>query len=260
VDLGLRDRVVVIGGSSRGIGRATAEAFAAEGARVVLNGRDEAALEEAREAVGHIPGTEVEAVVADLSSDAGARGLIDRAMERFGRIDVLVSNAGGPPAGAFETLTDEQWLAGFDLVVLSTVRLIRAALPHLRETRGSIVVINSTAALNPVHPLTLSNVLRPAQLGVARTLTPELAESGIRINEVGPGLIWTDRQRYLTEVRAERSGVSLEDEQRRALAGVPLGRYGRPQDIARTAVFLASSAAEYITGQIVMVDGGRFPS
>ncbi|HZS94455.1 MAG TPA: SDR family oxidoreductase [Chloroflexota bacterium] len=259
MDLGLRDRVAIVGGSSKGIGRATAEVLASEGAKVVINGRDPEALETTCAEIAKT-GAELEAVPADVSTEQGARHLIDRAVERFGRIDILVTNAGGPPAGSLESLTDQQWLDGFELVVLTMVRLIRAALPHLRESQGSIVAVNSMAALHAVGALTISNVVRPAQLGVARTLVRELAESNIRINEVGPGLILTDRQRYLATVRAHAAGISIEEEMRQVVAGVPLKRYGSPEDLGRLVAFLASPAAAYITGQLVLVDGGLVPS
>lgn len=256
MDLSLRDRVVVVAASSEGIGKAIAHVFAREGARVVINGRRPDVLERAAEELRQATGASIEPVAGDLTQPAACQLLIDRAMERFGSLHALVTNAGGPPAMSFEALDDDAWYAALDLTLLSVVRLIRAALPHLRATRGSIVNITSTSVKQPIPGLVLSNTIRPGVVGLGKTLAHELADAGVRINDVGPGSIWTGRQEYLAQARAQREGIPLETVLEQAEAGIPMRRFGTPEEVANLVVFLSSSAASYITGTTVLVDGG----
>lgn len=256
MDLDLRDRVAVVAASSAGIGRAVAEVFAREGARVVMNGRREDVLTQAAREIAETTGAQIETVPGDLTRAEDCQRLIDRAVGRFGAIDALVTNAGGPPSRSFEDLEDDDWRAAVDLTLMSVVRLIRAALPHLRRSRGSIVNVTSIAVKQPHPGLVLSNSIRPGIVGLGKTLAQDLAEAGIRVNDVGPGLIWTDRQRYLTDVRARQEGIPVEEIVRRQEATVPMRRYGTPEEVANLIVFLSSSRAGYITGTTVMVDGG----
>lgn len=258
MDLGIRDTVAVVAASSRGIGRATAELFAREGAHVVLNGRREDVLRQTAEEIHVATGATVEPVTGDMAESADVNRLVERALERFGAIHSLVVNAGGPPSKSFEQLSDEEWLAGFELTMMSAVRLIRAALPALRETRGAIVVITSTSVKQPVPGLLLSNSIRPGVVGLAKSLATDLAGEGVRVNDVGPGSVWTDRQEYLTRARSEAQGISEEEVKRRAGAAIPMGRFGTPEEVANLIVFLCSPAAAYITGQTILVDGGLY--
>jgi 3-oxoacyl-[acyl-carrier protein] reductase len=258
MDLGLDGTVAVVGGSSQGLGRAVAELFAREGASVVLNGRRTDVLERAAHEIQSSTGAQVEAIPGDLSRAADCDGLIDGAMRRFGRIDSLVTNAGGPPARRFEEITDEDWQAALDLTFMSAVRVIRSALPHLRETKGSIVNITSISVKQPIAGLILSNSIRPGIVGLGKTLADELAAANVRVNDVAPGLIWTDRQQYLTGVRAQNQGISVDDAVKETAASIPMRRYGTADEVANLVVFLSSRAASYITGTTVLVDGGMY--
>lgn len=257
MDLGLKGKVAVVAASSAGIGRATAQVFGREGARVVINGRRADVLHATAAEIA-ATGAEVEAVVADLTTAAGCDDLVQRAVNRFGGIDALVTNAGGPPSKPFAEISDEEWHAAFDLTMMSGVRLMRAALPQLRASRGSIVNITSISVKQPIPGLILSNSIRPGVVGLGKTLAEELAGEGVRVNDVGPGSVWTDRQQYLVRTRAERKGTSVEAEIQQIEQGIPMKRMGTPEEVANLVVFLCSPAAGYITGSTILVDGGAY--
>jgi 3-oxoacyl-[acyl-carrier protein] reductase len=258
MDLGLRNKVAVVAASSGGIGRAVAEVFAQEGARVVVNGRHEETLSATAQEIREKTGAEVEAVVGDVARPDDCDRLIEQAVSRFGGIDALFTNAGGPPSKPFEDLTDDDWESAFNLTLMSAVRLMRSALPHLRQSRGAVVNLTSISVKQPVPELILSNSLRPGVVGLGKSLSELWAADGIRVNDVGPGLIWTDRQRYLADVRAKNAGVSMDEMMKRQEATIPLGRFGTPEEVANLVVFLCSPAAAYITGMTIMVDGGLY--
>ncbi len=257
MDLKLTGQVALVTAASKGLGRATAAQLAAEGARVMISSRGEEQLAETAAQIAEATGAEVGYCPADVSAAADVRRLLEETQRRFGGVDVLVSNAGGPPAGRFDDLDDEAWQAAFELNLLSAVRLIRGVLPAMRsKSYGRIVNIASSSVKQPLENLLLSNTFRLGVVGLAKTLAAELAPDGILINTLGPGRIATDRVASLDAARAAASGMSVEEVRAQAEQAIPLGRYGTPEEFGQVAAFLASGANTYLTGQTFLVDGG----
>lgn len=258
MDLGLADRVALVAASSRGLGRAVAEELAAEGAHVVMCARGPVALEEAATSVDSLGSGEVEAVAADLAEAEGMARVVDAAFERFGRVDVLVNNAGGPPAGPFEAHSLDAWRRAVRLNLESAIELTRAVLPGMKERGwGRIVNITSVAVKEPVDGLILSNSVRAAVTGFARTLANEVAPYGVTVNNALPGYTRTDRLTELADSLSEQRGVPRERVEADWEAAIPMGRLGEPREFAALVAFLASGRASYITGRSITVDGGR---
>ena len=260
MDLGLRDRVAAVAGSSRGIGRAIALALAQEGASVVVSGRTASTVEDAASEIV-AAGYHAIGVVCDVSTPQGAQQLISEAVSRFARLDVLVTNAGGPPAGNFDQLSDEAFQKAFETNFMSAARLVRAALPHLQRSNAARVVnVQSTAVREPIAMLTLTNSIRPSVVGLAKDLANWLGPQQITVNTILVGPTLTDRLKYTIGARARARGVPESDLWDEYLRLVPLGRFGAPGDIAGLVAFLASSRAGWITGTVIPVDGGRIRS
>ena len=261
MDLGLRDRVALVGGSSRGLGKASALALAQEGARVTVCARDQEQLEATAVEIREKTGSEILAVAADLTSQEGVEAVVSQTVETFGGLDVLVANSGGPAPGVFGDLDDDAWRQGFEVVTLSFVRFVRAALPHMRARRwGRIIAIQSLSVKEPVPFLDLSNGIRPGVAGLAKALMPDLARDGITINLVLPGMFLTSRINPALIDEPEVLDPALEAELAPLAQTVPMGRLGHPRELASLVAFLASERASYITGAAYQVDGGRIRS
>ncbi len=249
MDLGLTGARALIGGGSGGLGGAIAQALRDEGARTGLIGRPGEKLQAAAERLG---GT---AVPADLATPDGPRQAVDAAVTAFGGLDLLVVNSGGPPPGRFDELDEATWQAAIDGTLWSAIRLLRAALPHLREGRDpAILVILSSSAREPIPGLTTSNLIRPGLAGLIKSLVTEIVP--VRINGLAPGRLQTDRIAQIDAALAASSNIPVEDIQKRTVERIPLGRYGDPLELGRVGAFLLSPAASYVTGAIVPVDGG----
>jgi 3-oxoacyl-[acyl-carrier protein] reductase len=257
VDLGLRGRVALVAASSRGLGRAIAEELAAEGMSVVMCAREEARLREAAREVAAAAGTLVVPVVADVSKKGEARRLAEEALRAMGRVDVVVTNSGGPAPGTFDSTPAEAWQGAFDILLASAVELIRAVLPGMKERGfGRVLNVTSITVKQPVENLILSNSLRAAVTGMARTLASEVAAHGITVNNLLPGYTKTERLTELAEASGARQGISPPEFYARLEKDIPARRLGEPRELAALAAFLASERAGYITGQSIAVDGG----
>lgn len=249
MDLGLSGKRALVGGGAGGIGGGIAGVLAAEGARLVLVGRTAATLE------ARAMELDAGACVADLATPGGPAAAVADTVAQLGGLDLLVVNSGGPPPGTFETTSEDEWERAIAGTLQSTLRLIRAALPHLRAGTGPAIVVNlSSSVREPLPGLTTSNVLRPGLAGLIKNLAFEIVP--IRINGVAPGRFDTARVEHLDGRRAEADGTSIEEVRRATESRIPLGRYGDPAEMGRVAAFLLSPAASYVTGAIVPVDGG----
>ena len=254
MDLGLQDKVALVMAASKGLGRACAAALAAEGARVTIGARGAQALEKTAQEIQKATGSRVLAIPTDVTRAEDVEAIVAATVREFGRIDILVNNAGGPPAGNFASFGDAHWQAAFELNLLSTVRLVRQVLPHMRKTgSGRIITIVSTSVKQPIDGLLLSNAIRSGVVGLAKTLSVELAPDNITVNNVCPGRIFTDRLRQIYHVNEE---VSEEAALKAMAQEIPMGRVGKPEELGALVAFLASRQAAYITGTTIQVDGG----
>jgi 3-oxoacyl-[acyl-carrier protein] reductase len=262
MELQLGDKIAMVAAASKGMGRACAVGFAREGARVSICARGADELQRTAREIGEQTGAEVLAVPTDVTRADQIQAWVDRTVEHFGGVDILVTNAGGPPNGTWESFqSDEPWQQAFELNLLSTIRMIRAVVPSMRERGGGrILNIQSTSVKAPINGLILSNTIRPGVVGLAKTLSRELAQDNILINTVAPGRIYTDRLRGGISYRARTRGTTEEEEARESAKDIPLQRFGSPEEFADMVVFLASARASYVTGSTIAVDGGLLQS
>jgi 3-oxoacyl-[acyl-carrier protein] reductase len=257
MELGLKGRVAVVAGSSRGLGRAIADALAAEGVDLVINSRSADRLAAVKAEIIDATGARVEAVACDLTPPDGAAKLIRAAREAFGRVDILVTNTGGPPAGMFEDHSPEVWRDAIAQNFESVVNLVRAALPGMKERKwGRIVNVTSISVKQPVEGLILSNAIRAGVTGFAKTISNEVASYNVTVNNVLPGYTRTERLVHLAEAVSERDGKTIDEVYEGWAAEVPMGRLAEPPEVGAVAAFLCSEQASYVTGQSIAVDGG----
>jgi len=259
MDLGLKGRGVIVASSSERIGRATAEAFAREGAQVAMCARTETTLRQAADFIRSQTGTEVFAEPVDVTDGGAVLNFVEHVAKRFGRIDVCVTNAGGPPAKNFLSISSDEWRKAIDMNLMSVVHLAKAVLPHMQRHRwGRIITITSVTVKQPVAELILSNSVRAAVVGLVKSLSNEFGKEGILVNNVAPGYTATERLKELAGVRALAAGVAPEQIYQSWAAATPVKRLGQPGEIADVILWLASERASYVTGQTVLADGGIY--
>lgn len=257
MDLGLKGKVAMVAGASRGLGYAVAEALAREGAIVSISSSNRASIDEAAGRLTSDGATAMGTVVDVRRADQiAAWG--QQTIERFGGVDLLFTNGGGPPTGAAVSFDDAAWQSAADLLLFSAIRMVRAAVPSMKQRGGgSILMSTSGSVKEPIPNLGLSTVLRASVSALAKTLALELAADRIRVNQIIPGRIDTDRVRHLDDLAGKKAGTSADEAKKRSIAAIPAGRYGEPPEYGRVAAFLLSDAASYMTGATVQVDGGQ---
>ena len=259
MNLGLKDRVALVAASSQGIGRATAEAFAAEGCRVAMCARNQQTLRAAADEIRKQYNIDVLAEAFDVTNADAVTNFVADVAKKFGSIDICITNAGGPPAKGFLAATLGEWQRALDMNFLSTVYFAREVIPHMQRKRwGRIITLTSITTKQPVADLVLSNAVRAAVVGLVKSLANEFGKDGILVNNVGPGFTATDRLKELAVARSSASGKSEQEIFDGWAADAPLKRLGEPREVAETIVWLASESASYITGQTVLVDGGIY--
>ena len=252
MDLGIRGKTALVTASSKGLGRACAEALAAEGVDLVMTARTQGPLTQAAAAIAQTHSVRTHAVACDIATEEGCRQAVDAAREHFNRLDILITNTGGPDRADFATATDDQWLAGVNATLMNVVRLVRAAASLMQANSwGRIVNIASVTARQPIKNLTISNALRPAIVGLAKDLADDLAPLGITINTLCPGMHKTDRLAHVAP-----QGEPLDDFYARLATNIPVGFIGEPADFGAAVAFLCSQHARYITGTTLTIDGG----
>jgi len=261
MDLGLRGKIALVAGASKGLGYGVAHALAEEGAIVSMSSRDGESIAHAAGKIERETGAHVFAMAADVRSADAIDRWIRSTIDRFGGVDLLMTNSGGPPAGAAISFDDLAWQEAADLLLFSALRMVRAAVPSMQGRGGGAILMSTSASVKePIPNLGLSTVLRASVSALAKTLALELAPSKIRVNQIIPGRIDTDRVRQLDEINGKKQGLSPDEAKAKAVAAIPFGRYGDPMEFGRVGAFLLSDAASYMTGATVQVDGGLIHS
>lgn len=258
MDLQLRGRVAAVAAASSGLGKATALELAKEGARVAICSRGQDRIRQAAQELAEVSGSEIFPIAADVSTKAGCNHFIAEATNHYGGLDILITNAGGPPAGPAEQITDEQWLSAIDLNLLSAIRMVYAALPHLRQSnQGRVIAITSISAKQPLENLILSNATRAGVLGFMKSMANELGHTGITFNAVLPGWTRTGRVVELLDNLSQTRQTSVEEVESGITAAIPVGHMGTVEEFAAAVVFLASGRSAYINGLSIQIDGGQ---
>ena len=257
MDLGIKDRVAIVAASSKGLGKATALGLAKEGVNLTICSRDKATLESAAEEIRSQTGVEVLPIPCDVSKTEDIKNVVNETIKKFKTVDILINNAGGPPTGGFLDFTLEHWQKAIELNLFSAITFSNEVIPYMKKNEwGRIINITSYAVKQPVEGLMLSNTVRAGIIGLAKSLSNEFGGDNILVNNICPGRIHTDRIVFLANDRAKKEGKSFDEVIDHMGADVPVGRIGRPEELAALAVFLASEQASYITGTTIQVDGG----
>lgn len=259
MDLGLKNKIALVTGASKGLGYAAALGLAKEGCKVAINGRDEARIKEAAERIQKETGTQVVGLVGDVSLPDAPEKIVNETAQAFGGLDILITNTGGSAHGSIEALNEEQWQKGIDLYLMSHVRLIKSALPYLKKSdSASVLAITSIAAKQPIPSLLLSNSIRAGALGLIKSLALEHGKDGIRFNSILPGWTATERVEELLSARAKERNSTVEEEAKKQANESVFGRLASTEEFANVAVFFVSPAASYVTGAMLTVDGGSY--